>query len=92
MTLRAEADDLEREITLLVTSAQPQLLALPGVGAISAAQVLISWSHTGRFRSEAAFAAFSGAAPIHASSGLTTATASADPATASSTGPCTPSP
>jgi transposase len=44
MTLRAGADDLEREITLLVTSAQPQLLAPPGVGAISAAQVLISWS------------------------------------------------
>jgi transposase len=72
LTLRAEADDLEREITQLVTSARPQLLALPGAGAISAAQVLISWSHTGRFRSEAAFAAFSGAAPIPASCGLTT--------------------
>jgi transposase len=72
LTLRAEADDLEREITQLVTSIRPQLLALPGVGAISAAQVLISWSHPGRFRSEAAFAAFSGAAPIPASSGLTT--------------------
>jgi hypothetical protein len=72
LALRAEADDLDHEITQLVTSAQPQLLALSGVGAISAAQVLISWSHTGRFRSEAAFAAFSGAAPIPASSGLTT--------------------
>jgi transposase len=72
LALRAEADDLEHEITQLVTTAQPQLLALPGVGAISAAQILISWSHTGRFRSEAAFAAFSGAAPIPASSGLTT--------------------
>jgi transposase len=72
LTLRAEADDLEREITQLVTSARPQLLALPGIGAISAAQILISWSHAGRFRSEAAFAAFSSAAPIPASSGLTT--------------------
>ena len=72
MTLRAEADDLEREITQLVTSAQPQLLALPGIGPVSAAQLLISWSHAGRFRSEAAFAAFSGTAPIPASSGLTT--------------------
>jgi len=72
LALRAEGDDLEREITHLVTAARPQLLELPGVGAISAAPVLISWSHPGRFRSEAAFAAFSGAAPIPASSGLTT--------------------
>ncbi|MFD0480643.1 transposase [Nonomuraea thailandensis] len=39
-----------------------------GVGAISAAQVLVSWSHPGRFRSEAAFATFAGTAPIPASS------------------------
>ena len=70
--LRSRPSQSEREITQLVTAAQPQLLALPGVGALSAAQVLISLSHTGRFRSEAAFAAFSGAAPIPASSGLTT--------------------
>lgn len=69
--LKAEADDLEREITDLVTDAQPELLALPGVGAISAAQILISWSHPGRVRSEAAFATLAGAAPIPASSGLT---------------------
>jgi transposase len=72
LTLRAEADDLEAEITQIVTSTRPQLLALPGVGALSAARILISWSHASRFRSEAAFAAFSGAAPIPASSGLTT--------------------
>jgi transposase len=69
--LKAEADDLEREITHLVGQVQPPLLNLPGVGPISAAQILISWSHPGRFRSEAAFATFSGAAPIPASSGLT---------------------
>jgi transposase len=38
---------------------------------LSAAQILVSWSHAGRFRSEAAFASFAGAAPIPASSGLT---------------------
>jgi transposase len=32
---------------------------------------LISWSHHGRLRSEAAFASLAGAAPISASSGLT---------------------
>jgi transposase len=66
--LKAEADDLEREISQLVTQIRPQLL---GVGPIGAAQVLISWSHAGRLRSEAAFATLAGAAPIPASSGPT---------------------
>ncbi|WP_252826748.1 IS110 family RNA-guided transposase [Actinoallomurus soli] len=69
--LRAEADDLEAEIVLLVEAMAPELLRLPGVGPISAAQILVSWSHPGRFRSEAAFASFAGTAPIPASSGLT---------------------
>jgi transposase len=47
----------------------PTLLAQPGVGPITAAQVLISWSHPGRLRSEAAFAMLAGTAPIEASSG-----------------------
>lgn len=45
------------------------LLAQPGIGPITAAQLLISWSHPGRFRSEAAFAMLAGAAPVQASSG-----------------------
>ena len=36
---------------------------------MTAAQVLISWSHPGRLRSEAAFAMLAGAAPVEASSG-----------------------
>ena len=69
--LKAEADELEQEITHLVAHIQPPLMDLPGVGPISAAQILISWSHPGRLRSEAAFATLAGAAPIPASSGLT---------------------
>lgn len=42
-----------------------------GVGPITAAQILVSWSYPGRFRSEASFASFAGVAPIPASSGLT---------------------
>ncbi|MFE3187300.1 transposase [Streptomyces violascens] len=42
-----------------------------GVGPITAGQILVSWSHQGRFRSEAAFAPFAGVSPIPASSGLT---------------------
>ena len=49
----------------------PQLLDQPGVGPLAAAQILISWSHRGRIRSEAAFARLAGSAPIPASSGQT---------------------
>ncbi|HEX3542474.1 MAG TPA: transposase [Acidimicrobiales bacterium] len=45
--------------------------AEPGLGALSLAQVLLSWSHAGRIRSEAAFAMLSGTAPIPVSSGRT---------------------
>ncbi|MEW2452140.1 IS110 family transposase [Streptomyces parvulus] len=69
--LQAEAKELEEEILNIVQQLAPELLALLGVGPITAAQILVSWSHPGRFRSEAAFAAFAGVAPIPASSGLT---------------------
>ncbi|MFB6782388.1 transposase [Streptomyces sp. NPDC056352] len=49
----------------------PELLDLLGVGPITAAQILVSWSHQGRFHSEAAFASFAGVSPIPAWSGLT---------------------
>jgi hypothetical protein len=70
-TLTSEADDLEAELELLVADTAPELLAEPGVGTISAAQILNAWSHPGRIRSEAAFAMLSGTAPIPASSGQT---------------------
>jgi transposase len=69
--LSAEARQLRREITQLVESTAPALLAEPGVGPISAARILIAWSHRGRFHSEAAFAMLAGASPIPASSGQT---------------------
>ncbi|MFF4746412.1 transposase [Streptomyces chengbuensis] len=69
--LQAEAKELENEILALVRRHAPELLGLLGVGPITAAQILVSWSHQGRFRSEAAFAAFAGVSPIPASSGLT---------------------
>lgn len=67
----AEASEHETELEQLVTAACPELLAKPGVGAITAAQFLVSWSHAGRIRNEAAFAALAGVAPIPASSGQT---------------------
>jgi transposase len=71
-TLQAEADQLLVELERLVAGIAPWLLELYGVGPISAAQVLVSWSHAGRFRSEAAFAALAGTSPIPASSGTVT--------------------
>jgi transposase len=68
--LTDEEGELKREIQDLVVRLAPALLDEPGVGPIAAAQLLISWSHRGRFRSEAAFARLAGAAPIPASSGL----------------------
>jgi transposase len=70
--LRAEIDALQLDIQALITAIAPWLLELPGVGPITAAQVLVSWSHAGRWRSEAAFAALAGTSPIPASSGQVT--------------------
>ena len=64
-----EARTLENQIRALVSQLAPHLLEVCGVGPIVAGQVLISWSHRGRVRSEAAFAKLAGGAPIEASSG-----------------------
>ena len=42
-----------------------------GIGTVTAAVVITTWSHPGRVRSEAAFAALAGVNPIPASSGNT---------------------
>ena len=64
LTARQDAKQLEAELRQLVMVMAPALLTEPGIGPISAAQLLISWSHPGRFRSEAAFAMLAGAAPV----------------------------
>ena len=69
LAARADAKQLEAELRQLITAMAPALLSQPGIGPITAAQLLISWSHPGRFRSEAAFAMLAGAAPVPASSG-----------------------
>jgi transposase len=69
LVLEKEALELQREIAVIPRRVAPTLLAEFGVGSITAAQVFSSWSHSGRFRSEAAFAALAGTAPIPASSG-----------------------
>ena len=67
-----EADELETELERILTDQVPHLLAEPGVGPISAAAIYLAWSHHGRIRNDAAFAALAGVSPIPASSGQTT--------------------
>jgi len=72
--LIAQAAELEPELLKLIREhpAGPTLLGEPGVGPVVAAQLLVSWSHRGRVRDEAAFASLAGVAPIEASSGQRT--------------------
>jgi transposase len=75
IAVRAAAAELaanKRQLAVLVAGLVPALLDKPGVGPVSAAQAITSWSHRGRCRSEAAFAALAGASPLQASSGRTT--------------------
>ena len=69
--LTNQIDELDPQLAMLVHThpAGSALLLEPGVGPVVAAQLLISWSHPGRVRSEAAFAALAGASPLEASSG-----------------------
>lgn len=53
----------------LLDEAAPQLVAEPGIGYVTAAQIYIAWSHPGRCRNEAAFARLAGVAPKPATSG-----------------------
>ena len=68
-TLTTEIAELKAPIAELVEGTAPYLLDQPGIGPITAAQVLIAWSHPGRCRNEAAFARLAGVAPLEASSG-----------------------
>lgn len=61
--------DNGKSLTTIVQDAAPQLLKQVGVGPVVAAQLIVSYSHHGRCRDEAAFAALAGASPVPASSG-----------------------
>jgi transposase len=60
-----------RQLRELVDEIAPGLTDRPGIGPVSAAQVIVSYSHVGRVRSDAAFAKLAGTSPIPASSGQT---------------------
>ncbi|QGN33550.1 IS110 family transposase [Microlunatus sp. Gsoil 973] len=60
----------QAQITDLIHHSQvSSLLDKTGIGPVTVAVALAAWSHSGRVRSEAAFAALAGVSPIPASSG-----------------------
>jgi transposase len=68
-SLTADVRVIEDDLQQLTSEHVPELLAERCVGTVTAAQIWISWSHPGRIRSEAAFAALAGTSPLEASSG-----------------------
>jgi transposase len=60
-----------RQLTDLVEHLADGLTDRPGIGPVSAAQAVVSFSHPGRLTNEAAFASLAGVSPLPASSGRT---------------------
>jgi transposase len=74
LALRASRRDLKAnhaQLQAIVDDLAPGLTNQPGIGPVCAAQVITSFSHTGRCRNDAAFAALAGTNPVEASSGRT---------------------
>jgi len=72
LALDAEARELEAQIAALISAHAPALLARHGVGAVTAAQLLVTaGGNADRLRGDAAPAALCGAGPVEASSGKT---------------------
>jgi transposase len=68
---REELKNNRAQLLAIIEDIAPGLTSRYGVGPVSAAQAIVSFSHPGRCRSEAAFAALSGTSPLPASSGKT---------------------
>lgn len=63
--------DNRTQLAAIVDHLVPGLTRRIGIGPVSAAQAIVSWSHPGRCRNDAAYAALAGVNPIPASSGRT---------------------
>ena len=59
------------QLQAVVEDMAPGLTERRGIGPVTAAQVIVGFSHVGRCRNDAAFAALSGTSPLQASSGRT---------------------
>ena len=68
---RRQLKDNRAQLQAIVNDITPGLTSRYGIGPVSAAQAIVSFSHPGRCRSEAAFASLGGTSPLPASSGQT---------------------
>ena len=59
------------QLQTIVNDVVPRLIERRGIGPVSAAQAIVSFSHPGRVRNDAAFASLAGVCPVPASSGRT---------------------
>src|SRR5207342_784858 len=64
-----EITEIDRSLSALVAEIAPQLRAECGVGAVCAAQLVVSSGDQHRMVTEASFAALAGTTPVEASSG-----------------------
>jgi transposase len=72
LTARRRLGANEKHLREIVDDIAPGLTDRHGVGPVTAAQVVVSFSHPGRCRNDAAFAALAGTSPLNASSGRIT--------------------
>lgn len=69
LDLGRQRRDNDTQLRRVVTQERPELFEQVGIGPFNAAIILTAWSHPGRVRSEAAFAALAGTSPIQIASG-----------------------
>lgn len=67
--LTVATNELERRIVAIIEGLAPTLLAVPGVGALSAAKIVAEVADVRRFRSKDCFARYNGTAPLPVWSG-----------------------
>ncbi len=65
---RQALKDNQTQLQSIVDDFAPGLTQRPGIGPVAAAQAIVSFSHPGRCRNDAAFASLAGTCPIPASS------------------------
>ena len=67
--ITVRTNELERRIARLVRTTSPELLEIPGCGALTAAKIVAEAAQVRRFPTEGHFARYAGTAPIPAYSG-----------------------
>lgn len=72
LAISSELADNQQTLRQLTSQLAPELLNESGIGPVTLAQVICSYSHKGRIHSAEAFASLAGTTPIPASSGNTT--------------------